>query len=120
MDAEKTRDNLRSTRTFVKVASAAMTAMGAVHCMMLYAGIDHLFIHLSWCGIALWLGIHLNRMFGLCKIHLCSVFYITSILVLMTLEHHISWCSSRLITGTLSAAGIIIAILMIWTAVRNC
>lgn len=120
MNADKVRTNIRVVRTMVKVGAAVMTVMGAVHCALLYAEVDHFWIHLVWCGMGLALGICLNRMFCLCRAHLWSVVYNTAILVLMTMESRMGWMQEKALTGCLAVIGLIIASILLWKAKKNC
>lgn len=120
MDSDQVRTNIRVVRTMVKVGSAVMSAMGAIHCVLLYFEVDHILIHLLWCSMAMSLGIVLNRMFHLCKLHLFSSFYITSILVLMVLETRFDWTNDKLLIAVLGLIGFILSFIMTCKANTNC
>jgi hypothetical protein len=76
MDAERNRRNLRRVRGIVKYGAALLTLMGAIHCALILFEVEHIYCHLLWCGFALTLGVYLNRLFCLCRLHLVCVWYI--------------------------------------------
>lgn len=104
----------------MKYGTAVLTMMGAVHCALLCGGFDHVYIHLLWCVFALTLGVYLNRLFCLCRLHLVCVWYISALLVLMTVEHRIDWTQSKEFTAAVAAIGLILFICMLWRARNSC
>lgn len=120
MDAERNRRNLRRVRGIVKYGAALLTLMGAIHCALILFEVEHIYCHLLWCGFALTLGVYLNRLFCLCRLHLVCVWYISALLVLMTVEHRIAWSESKAFTGAVAVMGLILFICMLWRARNSC
>lgn len=120
MDAERNRRNLRRVRGIVKYGAALLTLMGAIHCALILFDVEHFYCHLLWCGFALTLGVYLNRLFCLCRLHLACVWYISALLVLMTVEHRIDWTQNKAFTGAVAVLGLILFLSMLWRARTNC
>ena len=107
-------------RAIVKYGAALMTLMGATHCALLYCEVEHIYCHLLWCVCAMTLGVYLNRLFCLCRLHLACVWYISALLVLMTVEHRMAWSESEAVTVAMAAIGFILFVMMLWRARTNC
>lgn len=120
MDAERNRRNLRRVRGIVKYGAALLTLMGATHCALILFNVEHIYCHLLWCGFALTLGVYLNRLFCLCILHLVCVWYISALLVLMTVEHRIDWTQNKAFTAVVAAIGLILFICMLWKGRKDC
>ena len=71
-------------------------------------------------GFALTLGVYLNRLFCLCRLHLVCVWYISALLVLMTVEHRIDWTQNKAFTVAVAVMGLILFLSMLWRARTNC
>jgi hypothetical protein len=69
---------------------------------------------------ALTLGVYLNRLFFLCRLHLVCLWYISALLVLMTVEHRIDWTQSKEFTAAVAAIGLILFVMMLWRARNSC
>lgn len=120
MDAEKNRQNLRRVRGIVKYGAALMTLMGAIHFALIFFGFEHIYFHLLWCVCAATLGVYLNKLFQLCVLHLACVWYIVLILVLMSLEGRVAWIEDDVFTAGVAFVGLILFLLLLWRAKRNC
>ncbi|MEE1088612.1 MAG: hypothetical protein UIC63_06580 [Bacteroidaceae bacterium] len=120
MDAERNRRNLRRVRGIVKYGAALLTLMGAIHCALILFDVEHIYCHLLWCVFALTLGVYLNRLFCLCRLHLVCVWYISALLVLMTVEHRIDWTQNKVFVGAVAVIGSILFVMMLWRARTNC
>lgn len=122
MDAERNRRNLRRVRALVKYGAVVMTAMGTIHCALLHTGRDHVHVHLVWCGLALVLGLYLNRLFGLCKAHLACILYIVALLTMMAVQRddRHGWLIHEDVNLAMSVVGAILICIMQWKARTSC
>ena len=120
MDAERNRRNLRRVRGIVKYGVAGMTLMGAIHFALLYWAVDHVYCHLMWCACAAVMGVYLNRLFALCRVHLACVWYIVGILAVMSLEGRVAWMENEGFVISVAMIGLILFLLLLWRARKNC